>query len=219
MKAAVWYAARVDIPSADNGGGMCGRYAFDDSKEIYKTRKLIEEIASKIGSDAASRVKTGEIFPSETAAVVAQKSDGDSVSVMTWGYPLSNAKRLLINARCETVQQKPLFASSLKNQKCLIPCTGFYEWQAQDGHKKKYLIRPDGRKFFYLAGLYQRFEQSERFVILTAPAHQSMRDVHERMPLIVLPEHQSLWLTEMNDTLGQMRKIYAKIKCLEKNPA
>ena len=213
-------AAHVDIPSADNGGQvMCGRYAFDDSKEIFETRKLIEEIASKLGSAAASRVKTGEIFPSEMAAVVAQNADGCSADAMTWGYPISNTKRLLINARCETVQQKSLFASSLKNQKCLIPCTGFYEWQTASGSKRKYLIRPEGERFFYLAGLFRRYGQNGRFVILTAPAHTSMKDIHDRMPLIVLPGQQSLWLAQTEDMLNQMRQIYAQIKSLEKVPA
>ncbi len=198
---------------------MCGRYAFDDSKEIYEVRKLIEEIASRIGNAAASRVKTGEIFPSETAAVVVQSLDGYCADTMAWGYPMKDSKRLLINARCETAQQKPLFASSLKQQKCLIPCTGFYEWQATADGKKKYLICPDRQPFFYLAGLYRCYGQSARFVILTAPAHASMRDIHDRMPLIVLPAHQNMWLSETEDTLGQMRKIYAQITHLERKPA
>ena len=191
---------------------MCGRYAFDDSKEIFEARKIIEKLADNING---CRVKTGDVYPSETAAVLAQTPDGYQAEAMAWGYPMSGSKRYIINARCETVHEKPMFAGSLKESRCLLPCTGFYEWQTLDAHKKKYLIRPAGMQFFYLAGLYRKYREGWRFVILTAPANRHMKDIHERMPLIVPKDSAGVWFAPAPDSLALMRRIYAMTDMLD----
>lgn len=106
---------------------------------------------------------------------------------MSWGYPYN--KRLIINARIETVLGKPLFQRSMFDKKCLFACTGFFEWAAHNGKKQKFMIKPAGEDFFYLAGLYNSFfgsaEKKNHFVIITAPANEHMKELHDRMPLIV----------------------------------
>jgi putative SOS response-associated peptidase YedK len=175
---------------------MCGRYAFSDIDEIYEARRILEEVAQRLGDEQAAAVKTGEVFPTERAAVVAQRPDGAHAEAMRWGYPMNG--RLLINARSETIAEKPLFARSIAGGKCLVPCTGFFEWKTEGKRKQKFLIRPEGTRFFYLAGLYSRFVEDgrtgERFVIITAPANEAMKEVHPRMPLIVPKESPGLWL-------------------------
>ena len=175
---------------------MCGRYAFSDIDEIYEARKILEEVARRLGDEEAAAVKTGEVFPTEHAAVVVQGPGGTQTGVMQWGYPLQG--KLLINARSETIAEKPLFRKSLAGGRCLVPCTGFYEWKAEGKHKQKYLIRSEGEQFFYLAGVFSRFNldgnMGDRFVIVTAPANEAMREIHTRMPLIVPVGSAELWL-------------------------
>lgn len=192
---------------------MCGRYAFDDIKEIYEARKILADISANLGEKAAASVKTGEIFPTETAAVIAQNAKGYSADVMAWGYPMSGSKRSIINARSETLTQKPFFAKSLAGKKCLIPCTGFFEWKSLEKGKQKYLIRPKSQRFFYLAGLYNTFLNPEenaqnRFVIITAPANDAMRDIHSRMPLIVPKKGVETWFEKNSDYNARVSKIY-----------
>ncbi len=189
---------------------MCGRYAFSDIDEIYEARRILEEVAKRLGDEEAAAVKTGEVFPTERAAVVAQSKDGPHAAVMQWGYPISG--KLLINARSETIAEKPLFRSSLSSGRCLVPCTGFYEWKGEGRQKQKYRIWPEGAQFFYLAGLFRRFrldgQWSDRFVIVTAPANEAMREIHPRMPLIVPAKSAGLWLEKGWDD-DKVKEIYA----------
>ena len=175
---------------------MCGRYAFSDLDDVYEARRILEEVVKRFGEEQAAAVKTGEVFPSERAAVVAQSPDGAGVDVMKWGYPIGG--RLIINARSETLAEKPLFSRSLNGGRCIVPCTGFFEWKAEGKRKKKFLIRPEGARFFYLAGLHSTFVDGGRarghFVIVTAPANDAMQAIHPRMPLIVPSDSAGLWL-------------------------
>lgn len=190
---------------------MCGRYSFDDLHEIYEVRSIIEDVASRLGEDAASGVKRGEVFPSETAAVVTQVSPDLCCDVMSWGYPLSQKSQLIINAKSENLFHIEMFRKSLHNKKCLVPCTGFFEWKHEGKNKTKYIIKPQGEGFFYLAGLYDSYyikgEKKDRYVIITAPANAKMKEIHSRMPLIVLKGAAREWLN--NDiNSANIKKIY-----------
>jgi Uncharacterized conserved protein len=193
---------------------MCGRYVFDID-EIFEACSILEEIAQRLGDQQAAAVKTGEVFPTERAAVIAQRPGGARADAMNWGYPLNG--KLLINARSETMLEKPLFARSLSGGRCLVPCTGFYEWKAEGRHKLKFLIRPEGARFFYLAGLFSRFfdkgRASERFVIVTAPANEAMKAIHPRMPLIVPASAADLWLggSKAQNFIGKIYELSDKL--------
>ena len=195
---------------------MCGRYAFSDFDDIYEARRILEEVARRLGDETAAAVKTGEVFPTERAAVVAQRPGGAHADVMQWGYPLNG--KLLINARSETIAEKPLFRRSLSGGRCLIPCTGFFEWKAEGKRKQKFLIQPEGERFFYLAGLFSRFIEdgraSDRFVIVTAPANEAMQEIHPRMPLIVPAGGAGLWLENIwtEDTIEKIYGLTSRIE-------
>ncbi|MEX1308477.1 MAG: SOS response-associated peptidase [Eubacteriales bacterium] len=191
---------------------MCGRYAFYDPKEIFEIRMILEEIADVFDAKTAERVKQGEVFPSETAAVLAQSESGFRPYPMEWGYAMKNASRRIINARTETISQKPMFAGSLAGLKCAVPCTGFFEWQKEDGKSTKYLITLKDTPFFYLGGLYHRVRLSQnqwttQFVILTTPADNQMAAIHNRMPLLIHPESKEKWLTQKNDIPSLIEEI------------
>lgn len=105
----------------------------------------------------------------------------------------------LINARAETVAEKPSFRDSYRERRCLIVADGFYEWQAAGGRKQPYWIGlADGRPFGF-AGLWDRWSAPEggtleSCVILTTDANETLRSLHDRMPVILDPANHDLWL-------------------------
>jgi putative SOS response-associated peptidase YedK len=113
---------------------MCGRYAFTDIEDVYEARRILEEVAQRLGDEVVASVKTGEVCPTDNAVVVAQRPGGSRAEVMRWGYPIGGG--LVINARSETLDEKPAFRRSLGVARCLVPCTGFFEWKAEGKDRK-----------------------------------------------------------------------------------
>jgi putative SOS response-associated peptidase YedK len=119
--------------------------------------------------------------------------------IPSWASDPAIANKLL-NARSETVAEKPSFRSAFKHRRCLIPASGFYEWQKLGaGRKQPYFIRPRDGGLFALAGLWERWndprgETVETCTILTTTANEVMRPLHERMPVIVGADADALWL-------------------------
>lgn len=177
---------------------MCGRYAFDDIKDIFEARKILEEISSRLGSDVSDTVKSGEVSPGDCAAVLLQSGKGYVADAVKWGYPMTEKKSLVINARSETVFNVNMFSRSIRQKKCLIPCTGFFEWKPEGNKKIKYRISLEGERLFYLAGLYDTFlinnEYKRRFVILTGAANTYMKEIHNRMPIAFRQAEIEQWL-------------------------
>lgn len=170
------------------GINMCGRYTFFTEREIREVEDIIKEIDKDIKRD---KLKTGEIFPSDVAPVLLTEKGAVKPKLLTWGFPNFHGKQLIINARSETVQEKRLFSKALVTRRCVIPSTGFYEW---DKDKKKHLFNMPDSEMLYMAGLYNRFEDDDRFVILTAQANESVSGIHPRMPVIIHKNRIHDWL-------------------------
>jgi putative SOS response-associated peptidase YedK len=145
------------------------------------------------------------IAPTQPVAVVRATSAGRELAWLRWGLIPSWATdpaigNKLINARAETVSEKPSFRSAFKQRRCLIPASGFYEWQkVSAGRKQPHFIRPRDGGLFSFAGLWERWndpqgEMIETFTILTTGANDVMRPLHERMPVIIDPAADALWL-------------------------
>jgi putative SOS response-associated peptidase YedK len=105
----------------------------------------------------------------------------------------------LVNARSETVREKPSFREALKQRRCIIPADGFYEWERTGGKKQPFFYRMQDERPCGLAGLWERWEGTGGEVIhsctiLTTGANEILRPVHDRMPVILHPEEYSLWL-------------------------
>lgn len=167
---------------------MCGRVklSLQEEEELQAIIKNVEK--------NGYHYKQDDIFPSEEAAVLV--NDGtDKVRAlsMVWGFKMPPKKQLLINARSETVLEKPRFAQAFKENRCVFLSTGFYEW---DQNKQKVLFQNSTGKALYLAGFYKRFDDGNRSIVLTTCANDSVRAVHERMPLILEREQVRLWLTD-----------------------
>ncbi len=169
---------------------MCGRYTLFTDKEIQE----LEDIIAKIDDDVKKeKMKTGEIFPSEIAPVLLCEKDEIKPRLLTWGFPGFKNKQLIINARAETAGEKPMFRAAMQSRRCVIPSTGFYEW---DRDKKKYQFNMPDSAMLYMAGIYNQIDQEDRFVILTRDANASMSRIHHRMPVVLEQMHIRDWLAD-----------------------
>ncbi len=177
---------------------MCGRYLVSMEDEIVEMREIFNEINERYkDSLELGLMKTGEIFPTETAPVLIPDRRKQSAVLMKWGFPKYNGKGVIINARAESASEKGMFLESLKKHRCVIPASGFYEWRTEDGKKTKYLFRPP-EGIAYLSGLYKIFSFDNKtcpaYVILTTKANSSLEDYHDRMPLVLDANNVSTWL-------------------------
>ena len=130
-------------------------------------------------------------------------TDPISAEILKWGFPGFDKGKLLINARAESVKTRPTFADSFASRRCVLPAAGFYEW---DRKKEKVTFRIGGKPILYLAGIYRPFGAEKRFVVLTREANDSMRPVHDRMPLILTKEEVRPWVGNMEEAGGILTK-------------
>ena len=165
---------------------MCGRYLFseDGNEELREIKKTVD---AEYGTDAW---KSGEIRPTNMAPVLIGEGNSMHPRLFSWGF--RTAKSLVINARAETAQEKPLFRDAVSKSRCVIPSSGFYEW---DTARRKYRFALPGNPTLYMAGIVSDFNNGVPcFCILTTAANASMEEIHDRMPLVLQPKHVSDWL-------------------------
>ena len=174
---------------------MCGRFVLFSDPEMAEIRKIIEEVQHK-----SEGVKMGEIFPTEKVPVLIPQENGLVPEAVKWGFPNFRNKGVVINARAETANERPMFKRSLESKRCIIPSCGFYEW-SHDGKKIKYQFNLPEDGVLYMAGLYSEFQGERRFVILTTDANQSMIEVHNRMPVVLRPDERNQWVESYQSAL------------------
>lgn len=168
---------------------MCGRFYVPEDEDIRMIRAVLEQLELR-----NVKVKTGDVFPGDAAAVVASNRHCEPQPfAMEWGYRLSGGKRI-INARSETAAQKAMFADGITQRRCLIPVGHYYEWEKTDGGKVKYAIAPKGADGFFLAGIYRIESGNPVFTILTRSASEDIAFIHERMPVIFPSAMAADWL-------------------------
>ena len=160
---------------------MCGRYYVDDETErdIERLMKLMD------GGQILERY--GDIYPGQKALVMT----AEGLQTMSWGF--HERGRMLINARCETVLERPTFSNHVRTNRCLLPAAGFYEW---DPAKEKVTCTAQNGGTILLASFYRMEEDGNHFIILTTQANESMARIHPRMPLILSEEEGSAWLMQ-----------------------
>ena len=155
-----------------------------------------------IGSDLAG--STVSIVAGNASGSLAGKADSTSRNggplhtpltpqILQWGFPGFDKGKLLINARAESVKDRPTFSRSFEQGRCVLPAAGFYEW---DRSKEKVTFTVPDRPILYLAGIWRPYGPEKRFVILTREANASMAPVHDRMPLILTREEVAPWVGE-----------------------
>jgi putative SOS response-associated peptidase YedK len=115
----------------------------------------------------------------------------------------------LINARAETIAEKPSFKSALKANRCLVPASGFYEWKEIGGRKMPFLFQLKDISLFSFAGLYDVWKDEQKneiktFTIITTNANSFMAPIHDRMPVILTPENENIWLDNAINDVPQL---------------
>ena len=180
---------------------MCGRYHFS-AELLDEIRDLTEQKDWKLELGVLDR----DIHPGDTAPVITAAGDqGGSLRAcrQKWGYPGPGGKGLVFNARSESVFEKRMFRDSVSQRRAAVPVSWFYEWNK---NKEKFTFTKEGSRILFLAGFYGRYEDGDRFVILTTQANASMAPVHSRMPLVLEREQVREWILDSKKTkelLGQ----------------
>ncbi len=176
---------------------MCGRYTLTVSAEV-----LAQEFG--ITGPLPQLPSSYNIAPAREVAAVRAEEDGTRMlELLWWGLIPSWADdpgigNKLINARSETVAEKPSFRRAFRERRCLILADGFYEWQKTDDGKQPYYIRMKDGSPFAFAGLWESWrgngKQTRSCTILTTDANDLVGEIHHRMPVILPPEDYELWL-------------------------
>lgn len=172
---------------------MCGRYIIFTSEEYREMKAILREISKhyKVGTGT---LNPGEIFPSNSVPAILNAAGKAEYKMMPWGFELPSSKKLIINARSETLEEKYMFRNLINSNRCLLPANGFFEWK----DKQKYFIKPSDLQTFYMAGL---FNSEGRAVIITTSANSDMIQIHDRMPVLFNKETGRLWLETFDKRL------------------
>ncbi|MCA0872444.1 SOS response-associated peptidase [Seohaeicola saemankumensis] len=178
---------------------MCGRFAI-----TLPTDAMAQLFAAQ-PDNRLPAVPSFNVCPTNQVHVVRGAETGRRLQPMRWGflphwYKAENAGPLLINARAETIAEKPAFRAACRDRRCLIVATGFYEWTKDaDGTRLPwYIFRKDGAPVAF-AGVWQAWGKDDPFAtcaIVTTSANRNMSAIHHRMPLILEPQHWAKWLGE-----------------------
>lgn len=176
---------------------MCSRYFLDADGNIIACTFLVP-----VHEPVRKRFN---IAPTQQAPVVRVGKDGArELATLRWGLVPSWAKDLavgtrMINARSEGVEAKPAFRAAIRQRRCLVPATGFFEWKGAPGRKQPFAITLPDRPLFAFAGLWETWKPREgdgveTFTIITADANDSVAEIHDRMPVILPVEAEDAWL-------------------------
>ena len=130
---------------------MCGRSYIAEDDLSDELSRIIDELNRKKTPEGLKT--SGEIFPSDIVPVLANSRKQDvQPFAMRWGYAFPNG-RPIINARCETAAQKPMFKDGMRQRRCVIPASHYFEWERRGAARTKYAIRPAHADTLYLAGI------------------------------------------------------------------
>ena len=186
---------------------MCGRYLLTSPGEVIA--QAFGVMVPEVSWTVRYNVAPGTDIP----AVCERPVLGRTLDFLSWGFvppwrDPDGADRQLINARSETVDEKPSFRAAFRRQRCLLPADGFYEWQKVAGRKRPQLMRRPNRQPFAMAGIFESREGSDgrrtaSCAVLTTRANDALQEIHTRMPVILAPESWDAWLdpTSVPETL------------------
>lgn len=177
---------------------MCGRFAQSPEVEsIFKRYRFI-------GSQALKGLPRYNIAPSQSVPVIMRDKEGTHCEAMRWGLVPhwatdDHTGKPLINARAETVAEKPSFKTPFRRHRCLVPASGFYEWKRNGTHKTPYFIHRSDEGAICFAGIWDRWDVKDgsilhSFSIITTRANALVKPIHDRMPVMVHESDEARWL-------------------------
>ncbi len=194
---------------------MCSRYFLDADGNV---------IAYTFSVPLNERVRRRfNIAPTQEAPVVRVSKDGArEMAMLRWGLVPAWSKDIgvgtkMINARGESVAEKPAFRDAMAQRRCLVPASGFFEWRGMPGRKQPFAITVPDRPLFAFAGLWERWrprdgEPVETFTIVTTDANDAVAPVHDRMPVILPKETEDAWLRgEVTDASALLKPYEGSI--------
>ncbi|MCD4747403.1 MAG: SOS response-associated peptidase [Bacteroidales bacterium] len=189
---------------------MCGRFSFSPLTKIIEERfnVIIDKTDYKPRYNCA---------PSQNLAVISNVSQG-KLSYFRWGLIPFWAKdksigNKLINAKAETISEKPSFRNSFKRKRCLVLSDGFYEWK-KENEKIPFRITMNDNSLFTMAGIWDSWKDNEdeivnSFAIITTTPNELLKNIHNRMPVILHKTSENDWLNSNNrDVLSELLKPY-----------
>lgn len=190
---------------------MCGRFSLAIDAELF------EKIFGII--NISNYKPSYNIAPGQNIGVIRINNNSQKeLSLMHWGLIPSWSKDpkvgyKMINARSETLTEKPSFKQSFKTKRCLIPADGFYEWKKQGKEKTPYYFKMKNSSPFAFAGLWDTWINKEdtktidSCTIITTSANSLLNPIHERMPVILNPENYSFWLDNKVINLDKLKSV------------
>lgn len=178
---------------------MCGRFTLRDPERI--------KIARIDWHDLNHIVPRYNIAPSQDVLTVVEHASTREAAFLQWGLiPFwSKEAKGIINARIETLDQKPSFKESFEKRRCLILADGFYEWERNGKISQPYYFQMTDGAPFTFAGIWDRWQYHDRTItscaIITTTANELLAEIHNRMPVILPPESHDVWLNEESRAL------------------
>ncbi len=187
---------------------MCGRYSLIFIDDLGKRFRIFDPM---LGIRSHFNIAPSQVMP-----VIVQHGHIEMV-MMQWGLIPQMAKDPeksvhSINAKAETLAEKPMFRGLLQNKRCLIPASGFYEWKKEGTRKIPFYIRLKETPLFAFAGLYDVWYDADAtphptYTLVTTQANELVAPLHDRMPVILNQEDEDRWLTGDAPGPGEMKKI------------
>jgi putative SOS response-associated peptidase YedK len=189
---------------------MCGRYTL-------RTRDRIR--LKGLNAELPYRARYN-IAPSQTIPVIADLGRGPELTSFVWGLIPSWSRdgKAFINARCETLEEKPSFSESFQQRRCLIPADGFFEWRRIGKSKQPFYIQLQDESPFAFAGIWDCWHNGKEVVstcaIITAAANELVAGLHDRMPIILQREEYDVWLDAHanRQTLRNLLRPFSAVK-------
>ena len=176
---------------------MCGRFS------LHTSESTIRKAFNLGNTEPLGLSPRYNIVPSQQIPIIRTTETSREMVLAKWGLipnwsKESKSKYSTINARIESVAEKPTYRTPFKHRRCLLPTDGFYEWKVINGNKVPHHIRMRDDSVFAFAGLWDHWEGEDTSIescsIIVMPANEVMRPIHERMPAIIAPAHYELWL-------------------------
>ncbi|MBR6472660.1 MAG: SOS response-associated peptidase [Firmicutes bacterium] len=181
---------------------MCYRLYFLTEFK-HKLNKTLEDEGLMPVSFQREITEDLDVHPSEKALIISERKGMIDTTEMVWGFSSPFGKNLIANARSETVRDKAMFADSIASRRCVIPASGFYEW---DVNKARYRFFMPDEGLVLLAGIYRPEQGTDRFTVLTTSANASMAPIHDRMPVMISKGEIRSWIDDENKTDEILRR-------------
>lgn len=201
---------------------MCGRFTLEPTPKFYQRFRVQNRVP-----DLRARYN---IAPGQSVPIIIKKSP-NQIQQMRWGLVPHWATDpkigyRMINARAETLEEKPSYRSILKNKRCLVPASGFYEWQTTKQGKIPHYIKLKDQPLFAMAGLYDVwYDQKTQkdihtFTIITTDSNSLVKEIHHRMPVILDQKEEDIWLDQKIENSLKLRPLLDPYKAqnMEKYP-